>query len=201
MSGPHPARPWLWHAAFWVFWVWLLAGPASAQSLFSAQGFRALTADHKAYRVGDVLTVQVFENSSANTSVDTDTQRDSAVGATLNHGHARSPGTLGVSAHSQFSGGGRTQRSNRLLATLTVNVHEVLPGGDLRIGGEQLLMVNDEQQQVVLEGRVRALDIAQNNVVPSQRIADARITYVGQGDVSERSRRSWWRKFLDALGL
>ena len=61
--------------------------------------------------------------------------------------------------------------------------------------------MNEELQQVTLEGLVRANDISEGNVVSSTRIADARITYVGEGDVSERARRSWWRRLLDTVGF
>jgi flagellar L-ring protein precursor FlgH len=54
---------------------------------------------------------------------------------------------------------------------------------------------------VTLEGLVRPVDITDGNVVQSTRIADARITYVGEGDLTERGRRAWWRKLLDALGF
>ena len=49
----------------------LCAAPAAAESLYREGSYRPLTADNKAYRVGDVLTVQVFENASATTSADT----------------------------------------------------------------------------------------------------------------------------------
>jgi flagellar L-ring protein precursor FlgH len=52
-----------------------------------------------------------------------------------------------------------------------------------------------------LDGRVRPQDISDGNLVLSTRLADARITYVGEGDLSDRARRAWWRRFLDAVGL
>lgn len=179
----------------------LTAMPARSESLYQEGSFRPLTADNKAFRVGDALTVQVLENSSANTSVETGTRRNNDISASLVPGNGHAVGPWGIGAQGSFTGGGRTQRANRLLATLTVTVQEILPSGDLRVAGEQLLMVNDEQQRVIVEGRVRPLDIADSNVVLSTRIADARITYVGDGDVSERSRRGWWRKLLDGFGL
>ncbi len=172
---------------------------ALAQSLFQEDAWRGLTADNKAYRPGDVLTVLVFENSSASTSAETGTRRSNHLQAELGHGAPVAQASLGVGA--DFDGGGRTQRSNRLLTTVTVTVQEVLPGGQLRIGGTQSVVVNQEQQRVSLEGIVRANDISDGNVVQSTRIAQARITYVGEGDLSERNRRAWWRRLLDALGL
>lgn len=171
-----------------------------AESLYQEQSFRPLIADNKAFRVGDLLTVQVFENSSASTSAETGTRRGNSLSAGVsNRNGAVGKADLGVSG--EFDGGGKTQRANRLLATLTVSVREVLPNGDLRIGGEQILTVNEEPQKVNLEGRVRPVDVSDGNVVLSTRLADAKISYVGEGDLAERNKRPWWRNFLDAVGL
>lgn len=175
-------------------------GVLHAESLFQEQSFRPLAADNKAFRVGDVLTVQVFENSSASTSADTGTRRRNGLTADIGHG-GKNVAQAGISVGGNFDGGGQTQRANRVLATLTVTVQEVLLNGDLLVGGEQVLTVNDEPQKVSLQGRVRPLDISDNNVVLSTRLADARITYMGEGDLAERSRRSWWRGLLDSFGL
>lgn len=176
------------------------ASAPQAQSLFDEANWRPLTADNKAFRPGDVLTVQVLESSSAVTSADTGTRRSNNLKGELSHGpRTVAQATLGVS--SDFDGGGRTQRSSRLLTTVTVVVQEVLGNGLLRIAGEQAVTVNEELQRVTLEGLVRTTDISDGNVVLSTRIADARITYVGEGDLAERQRRSWWRRIFDGLGL
>lgn len=174
--------------------------PAPAQSLFQEETYRGLTADNKAFRPGDVLTVQVFENSSATSSADTGTRRANHLGAELSHS-GRNVGQTSIGVAGDFDGGGRTQRTSRLLTTLSVTVQEVLPGGQLRVAGMQSVTVNEELQRVTLEGVVRPVDISDGNVVQSTRIAHARITYVGEGDLTERNRRAWWRKLLDALGL
>lgn len=173
---------------------------AAGQSLFEEHAWRGFTADNKAYRPGDVLTVQVFENTSATSSADTGTHRNNRLNAELSRGsRSVAQTTLGVGG--DFDGGGRTQRASRLLTTLTVTVQEVLAGGQLRVAGTQSITVNEELQTVTLEGLVRPADISDGNVVQSTRIAEARITYVGEGDLSERSRRAWWRRLLDAVGL
>lgn len=179
----------------------LTAMPAAAESLYEEGSFRPLTADNKAFRVGDALTIQVFENSSASTSANTGTRRANDISGTVTHSVGKAGGQLGMAVSGDFTGGGSTQRANKLLATLTVTVQEVLPNRDLRVAGEQLLTVNDELQKVNLQGRVRQQDISDGNVVLSTRLADAHITYVGEGDVSDRARRSAWRRILDWLGL
>ncbi|MGE1004986.1 flagellar basal body L-ring protein FlgH [Ralstonia pseudosolanacearum] len=174
---------------------------AYAESLYKEGTYRQLTSDNKAFRVGDVITVQVYENSSATTSTDTTSQRKNNLNVAVNTLLTGRQVGGGASVAGDFDGGGTTQRANKLLATITVAVQDVLPNGDLRIGGEQLLMVNDEQHKVSLEGRVRPQDISDGNVVLSTRLAEAHINYVGEGELSDRQRRAWWRKLLDLLGL
>jgi flagellar L-ring protein precursor FlgH len=176
------------------------AWPVQAESLYREEAWRGLIADNKAYRPGDVLTVQVYENTTAVASADTGTRRTNNLRAELAHG-GTSVGQTTLNVAGDFDGGGRTQRTSRLLTTVTVSVREVLPSGQLRIAGTQSIQVNDELQQVTLEGLVRPADISDANLVQSTRIADGRITYVGEGDVSDRSRRSWWRRLVDALGF
>jgi flagellar L-ring protein precursor FlgH len=173
---------------------------ASAGSLFNESSYRPLAADNKAFRVGDVLNVQVSENSSASTSADTGTRRHNQLAAELDRSSGRAVGGR-VGVNGDFDGGGRTERSNRVLITLGVTVREVLANGDLRVSGEQMLAVNGEQQHVTLEGRVRPADVSDGNVVLSTRLADARITYVGEGELSQRQERAWWRKLLDWAGM
>jgi len=173
---------------------------AHGQSLYDEKSYRPLTADNKAFRVGDVLTVQVVENSAAQANADTGTRRSNNLAAQLDRSkHA--PVLVGLAVGGDFDGGGRTTRAGKLLAQLSVTVREVLPNGDLRVSGEQLLLINEEQQKIDLEGRVRPIDITDGNVVVSSRLADARINYVGQGDLADRQKPAWWRKVFDWLGL
>jgi len=173
---------------------------ANAVSLYQENSYRPLNADSKAFRVGDILTVQVFENSSATTTADTGTRRK--IGQTASASlTGNTPLQAGVDVAGDFDGGGKTQRTNRVLATVSVTVKEVLPNGELKVAGEQMLTVNDEPQTVTLEGRVRPTDITSDNVVLSTRLADAKISYLGDGAIAERNRRPRWRVFLDWLGF
>jgi flagellar L-ring protein precursor FlgH len=177
------------------------AAAAHGQSLYSEATYRPLTADNKAFKVGDLITVQVYENSSASTTTDTSSQRNNGVnvGASTLRSGRQIGGSL--TQGGTFDGGGTTQRANKLLATLSVSVREVLPNGELRLAGEQLLTVNEEQHKVNLEGRARPQDISSDNVLLSTRLADARINYVGDGDLTDRQKRAGWRKLVDWLGF
>jgi len=148
---------------------------AQAQSLYQEETYRPLASDRKAHRVGDVITVQVFEQSSASSSTDTSTQRNNGLKASLSLLPSGTQRAGAIEVGGAFDGGGVTQRANRLLAILSVNVVAVLPNGDLKVSGEQLLTINNEQHKVNLEGRVRPQDLASDNTVMSTRLADARI--------------------------
>jgi flagellar L-ring protein precursor FlgH len=176
--------------------------PSMAQSLYEEATFRALTADHKAFRVGDVLTVQVIESAVAAANADTGTQRRNNLGAdlALSYPHQRNL-TANAAVNGVFDGGGRTERAGRLVAQLTVSIRDVLPNGDLLVAGEQQLTINDERQRIALTGRVRPQDVSEANVVVSTRIADADITYVGEGHLADRQKPAWWRQFADWLGF
>lgn len=174
----------------------------AAPSLYDPDRFRPLTADTKAFRVGDVVTVQVVESASAAANADTGSRRRGAATAQLNALKSASTTTgAGVELGGEFDGGGRTARAGKLLAQLSVTVREVLPNGDLRLDGEQLLTINGEQQRIQLQGRARPQDISDGNLVLSTRLADARIHYLGEGDLSARQKPAWWRRWLDELGF
>jgi flagellar L-ring protein FlgH len=177
-----------------------LVTTAGAESLYNEGTYRPLAGDNKAHRVGDTLTVQVYEQSSGTTTTDTSTQRTNNLNAGVTTFSGKQFNGAGAVSGS-FDGGGTTQRSNKLLATLSVTVREVLPNGDLKVSGQELLTVNGEEHKANLEGRVRPQDISGDNVVQSTRLADARISYAGDGVLSDRQERSWWRKLLDGVGF
>ena len=186
--------------AWFLCCVVALPGHAHGGSLYDEKTYRPLAADNKAFRVGDVITVQVIESASASTDSDTTTRRTNNLSAAIAHRTGKVAGA-DVAISGEFDGGGSTQRTGRLLAQLTVSVREILPSGEMKVGGEQRLTLNNELQRIYLEGRIRSQDISDGNVVLSSRLADARIDYLGDGDLSERQKHSWWRKLVDWLGL
>lgn len=177
----------------------LAIGPARADDLYSEKTFRPLASDKRAHLPGDVLTVLIYENSSAVTSADTTLQRsnDVALRASADqHAHAAA-----IGASNDFNGGGTVQRQGKLLAQMSVSVAGVAPNGDLLVAGEQRLEINSDRQMIRVEGRVRPLDISEANTVLSSRLADAKISYLGDGDLSSRQRPGFWSRLFNWVGL
>ncbi|WP_457447650.1 flagellar basal body L-ring protein FlgH [Roseateles sp. P5_E4] len=179
------------------------AGPAprprARGSLYSDAQFQSLTADRRRFEIGEVLTIMVYESTTATSSADTGTNRDSSVGLGISLPNWNK--SAGATANNDFNGTGRTQRAGRVLAQITVLVREVLPNGDLRVGGEQLLEINGEKQTIRAEGRVRPRDISEQNVVLSSRLAEAKLAFVGDGVLGDMQRPRWWQKLLSLFGI
>ena len=170
-----------------------------AEDLYDEHTYRPLAADKRAHLPGDAITIMIYENSSASTSADTNVQRTSNVGLQASAGQHNQQAALGT--NSSFDGGGTVQRSDNLLAQITVTVNKIAPNGDLWISGEQIVEINSDRQHIKVEGRIRTLDISDNNTVRSNRIAEAKISYLGDGDLASHQKPGWLSKFFSWAGL
>lgn len=174
--------------------------PAMADSLYRPQSYQPLTSDLRPRKIGDLITVMVYENSSASSSAGTNVGRTAEAGIDVRAPNGLTHGA-GLRTQNDTDGHGTTQRAGRVLAQITVGIREIAGNGDLLIAGTQVVDINNERQKITLEGRVRQQDVSDNNVVLSTRVAEARISYAGQGDVSERARPAWWQRLLTLFGV
>lgn len=168
-----------------------LASPALAQyreSLIDPTVYLGLAADHRAYRLGDVVTVFVLEDTEARSQAATDAASDLDMNVGLSSPSTQYNATLGIGGSN--SGGAQTTRLGELRTQISVRVIAVEPDGRLRIAGEQTLQVNGERQQIRLSGVIRPEDISAENTVLSHRIADANLELLGVGVVSESQKQS-----------
>lgn len=172
---------------------------AQAQSLVEPERYRALAADHRAYRLGDVITVYVAEATRAKSQAATDASSRLDLGAGL-----RSPSTdfnADVGLSGSNSSGAQTTRVGELRTQVSVQVVALEPDGSLRIEGAQTLTVNGENQRIRLKGLVRPQDVSAQNTVWSNRIANAELELDGVGIVSESQRQSVIYRFFKWLRL
>lgn len=171
----------------------------------------SMTDDLKARRRGDIVTIVISENASASKEANTATSRNSAmsagitnlVGIQKNQEVSKYLGDLKnlITAEnsSKFAGSGSTSRQENLQATITARVVDVLPNGNLLIEGRRNVKVNEEDQEIILEGTVRARDIAPDNTINSIYIADAKITYSGRGIISDRQSPGWLMNIIEKI--
>lgn len=163
-----------------------------------------LFSDFKAGRVGDVVTVRIVENSQGNKNASTKTEKDSSLSASISalfgmSANKLSQGTVGAETSEKHDGSGSTSRSSQLTAVMTAKVMDVLPNGNLIIDGRREVIVNNETQIISINGIIRPEDIGPNNTILSTYIADARVTYTGDGVISDKQRVGWFVRLMDAL--
>ena len=181
----------------------------SSGSIWQAHSI-SLTEDPKARRKGDVLTIVISETASASKEAKTDTSRSSEVNAGIPNflglekaGFIKNnldlSNLINANVESTYGGSGSTSRQERLNATVTAKVVDVLPNGNLLIEGRRNVKVNNEDQIIIIEGTVRPADIGPNNIINSIYIADAKISYAGKGIISDRQSPGWLMNVVDKL--
>lgn len=171
----------------------------SADSLYDKNRFRPLIADHRAYRPGDNLTVLITEIASASTTASTTADKEETISGSVNRRNDSID--VGASLGGDFTGGGKIERTGKLLAHLTVSVLSIEANGDLRIKGEQEIKVNNERQWLSLEGRVRPQDIQADNTISSTRVSDAKIKYLGKGLLEQTQTPNIFTRLLRWLRI
>ncbi len=185
--------------------------PQTAGSLWT-ESRGGMFIDLKGRTVGDIITVVIVENASASKEANTETDRDSTMKAGINdlfglekyieqigNSSVNSASLVDASAKNNFKGSGKTSRKEKLAATLTTQVVEVLPNGNLKIRGNKTVTVNSETQIVTLSGIVRSTDVSPHNLVDSKNILNARIAYVGEGVISDKQQPGWLVRALDQV--
>ncbi len=175
-------------------------GPASANSLWR-NGARAFFIDQRASRIGDILTVQIEIDDSADVSNATDRSRnstttgqigglfglESTIGRLLPPGFDKEPG-LNYGGTTTGSGSGSVKRQEKISLTVAALVSQVLPNGNMIIQGRQEVRTNGEVRELTVAGIVRPEDITSANTIKHTQIAEARISYGGRGDISRMQK-------------
>ena len=184
------------------------APPPATGSLWS-EHTGSLFRDIKARNVGDILTITVSEEATGSKAATTQTDRSKTLNGEFSFGGATvgssgktviPPATLEPYSGSLgmgFTGNGSTSRTDSISAYMTATVVDVLPNGYLVIRGSRWTKVNNDMQQIVLEGVVRPTDITRNNTVLSQNIAEAKIFLIGKGPVQKHQKPGWLVQILD----
>jgi flagellar L-ring protein FlgH len=178
-----------------TFICMLLAAPtlfgAPAPSMFS---------DRIARRVGDVVTVQIVENTTAAATANTNTKEEynASLDGSGSGGLKFIPLFSGSGAtKSEHKGNGNTIRQGHLTGTVTAKVVEIFPNGNLRIEAQKSVIINGEKQMTILSGVIRPEDISTQNMISSDLIADAQITFKGKGVLANTERPGIFARIFD----
>jgi flagellar L-ring protein precursor FlgH len=167
--------------------------------------------DFRAWQPMDLLTIVVNEQSLGQQLANTEVKSKSAYLAAIENFFGLERQTqnwtnppdltslIQATTQNDFRGEGRTIRQAQLNARISAVVAEVLPSGLLRIEGEKIIAVNNEEQVMIISGLVRQRDINSNNEVNASQIAQVRIDYYGKGTVGEAQYGGWLSRLLRIL--
>jgi flagellar L-ring protein precursor FlgH len=172
----------------------------------------SLLGDRRAMQRGDILTVVIEIDDSAQISNSSDRSRNGSeslgIGEFLGIPQRIDealPGGLGVgpgvetNSASAFSGTGSVARNEQLTLRIAATVTDVLPNGVLSIEGQQQVRVNFEMRELLVSGFVRPADVSRQNEITYDKIASARISYGGQGQISDVQQPRWGQQVADVL--
>ncbi len=159
--------------------------------------------DRKPQAVGDILTINIVEKTSASVKENNNLSRQNTMSAQI-PAVTGIPGAqlglygVGVNTNSSnaFNGKGDAANNNQFTGTITVTVIDVYENGNLLVSGEKQISVgNNGTEYVRLSGVVNPRYIV-NNQIESAKVADAKIEYKSSGQISESLTMPWLSRFF-----
>ncbi|MEZ5939705.1 MAG: flagellar basal body L-ring protein FlgH [Hyphomonadaceae bacterium] len=189
-----------------------LSGDPGAPNSLWRTGARSFFGDQRAKEVGDILTVNIEIADSAQVNNSTQrsrtTSEESGIQALLGlEGPIQKalPGTpsldpaIGYSSDSASAGSGAVNRAEKINLTVAAVIVDRLPNGNLVLAGSQEVLVNHELRELLISGVIRPEDIAADNTIEHTKIAEARISYGGRGDLSAVQRDRYGARLYEKV--
>lgn len=174
--------------------------PTGGASLW-AGGRSSLLGDRRAVVRGDILTVVIEIDESAEIQNSSERQRGASQSlgmpslfglpealSEILPGDATLDNAVGIESSSSASGDGSVSRNEQLELRVAAVITDVLPNGVLAIRGSQEVRVNFELRELLVTGYVRPMDISRLNEITYDKIASARISYGGRGEITDVQR-------------
>ena len=173
---------------------------------------QSLLGDRRALQQGDIMTVVIEIDDKAEISNTTSRSRDGSdslkvpqlFGATQRlekkwPDGASPANALDLTSKSKSKGDGSVRRKEKLTLRVAATIVDVLPNGVLAIEGTQEVRVNFEMRELLVNGFVRPEDISRQNEITYDKIASARISYGGRGQITDVQQPRYGRQILEAL--
>jgi flagellar L-ring protein FlgH len=180
----------------------VLPASASNGAIFQGAGYTPLTSGARASQVGDIVTIVLVERTSASKSNSANTDKGGNLGLTPPTTGILSlfkPSDVNMGGDQSFKGKGDAAQSNALSGEVSVTIAAVYPNGTMLVRGEKQLTLNRGDEHVQISGLIRAADISPDNRIASTRVADARIRYVGKGEIARASKQGWLQRFFSKI--
>lgn len=181
--------------------------PPATGAIYQANRDLRLFEDRTARRVGDTVVIRLIESTAATKSATTGVSKSSDInlqnpilfGASFGNpalAASKNDYATTISGERELGGEGASDQSNSLTGNLSAVVIGVYPNGNLAIRGEKILTLNQGEEVVQISGVIRPEDIRTDNSILSSQVADAKITYAGNGVLADANTVSWLGRFF-----
>jgi len=182
-----------------------------AGSLFVPGHNLSLFGNTNQHRVGDIITIVLDERTVSTKSSTVDVDKETSI-SLLENGNStilgknlsRNLPLLGnvtiptlSEQNREFAGDASADQSNSLEGNISVTITDIMPNGNLVIRGEKWLKLNRGDEYIRISGMLRPSDVGLDNMVPSTRLANARIAYSGTGELADSQRQGWLGRFFN----
>ena len=185
--------------------------PSDGASLWTSSR-QSLLGDRRAVERGDILTVVIEIDESAEFSNTTSSSRSGSESMALPSflglpqiidnaiaEGATAADAVSTNSSSASNGNGSISRNEKLELIVAATIVDVLPNGVLHIQGSQEVRVNFEIRELLVEGFVRPEDISRKNEITYDKIASARISYGGRGNISRMQQPRYGQQISDVI--
>jgi len=170
-------------------------------SIYSNSSGGLFATDRRASKVGDILTVSLTEDFAASKSQSASASKSDSFSVDLPAiiDTQAKDAQLTAGGATTFSGTGAAAQTNSLRGQISVTVTKVFQNGNMEILGQKKMLLNNGDEYIRLSGIIRPEDISANNVIVSNRIANAQIAYIGAGDTADTGKKGWLSKALSSV--
>jgi flagellar L-ring protein precursor FlgH len=184
---------------------------SSKNSLWQA-GATSFFKDQRANRVGDILTIKINIDEKAELSNSSNTTRNSSDKRAMKNflGYEQTLTNLfpkdvdpenlvQLNSNPTHTGSGAIKRKETIVTNLAASVLQILPNGNLIVNGRQEVRINYEIREVIVTGIVRPSDIASDNSIPLEKVAEARVSYGGRGQIDDMQQAPYGHQILNLI--
>ena len=175
-------------------------------AIYTGKSNGLFATERKASKVGDIVTVALNESFNASKSQSAASGKTDSFGVTLPKGllndlvgRSVKDADYSFGSTQGFNGTGTASQSNAITGLVSASVVRVFDNGNLEVLGQKKLTLNNGDEYVRVRGMVRPQDIGAGNIVNSNRLANAEITYIGAGEIADTSKRGWLSKLVTAV--
>lgn len=153
-----------------------------------------MIADKTARRPGDLITVMIVENQEIKNEETSQLRRATTLDYKLDSFDIQPDAfdvlpRLAASSQDDFNGTANVEKNGEFTARITAMVMDTLPNGNLVIKGRREIKIDDETKVIEFSGVVRRFDIKADNTILSELVADARVSYTGEGQLTDTTSR------------